>query len=68
MKPTRLTATLRMVEDRALLQLFAVPGPERAQLAVQNIINFVTKTLEKAPPISAEQRQLITAVFEVGAK
>jgi hypothetical protein len=57
-----------MVEDRALLQLFAVPGPERAQLAVQNIINFVTKTLEKAPPISAEQRQLITAVFEVGAK
>ena len=40
----------------------------RAQLAVQNIINFVTKTLEKAPPISAEQRQRITALFEAGAK
>jgi hypothetical protein len=40
----------------------------RAQLAVQNIINFVTKILEKAPPISAEQRQRITALFEAGAK
>ena len=38
----------------------------RAQLAVQNIINFVNKTLEKAPPISAEQRQRITALFEAG--
>lgn len=40
----------------------------RAQLAVQNIINFVNKTLEKAPPISAEQRQRITALFEAGEK
>ena len=40
----------------------------RAQLAVQNIINFVTRTLEKAPPISAEQRQRITALFEAGEK
>jgi len=40
----------------------------RTQLAAQNIINYVTKTLAKAPAISDEQRQRITALFEAGAK
>lgn len=40
----------------------------KAQLAVQNIINFVTRTLAKAPPLSDEQRQQLISLFEVGTK
>lgn len=40
----------------------------KAQLAAQNIVNYVTKTLANAPALSSEQRQRITALFEAGAK
>ena len=40
----------------------------RADLAAQNIINFVTNALAKAPPLNDEQRQRITALLdEAGA-